>query len=83
MLKEEKVKIGDREITVTELSFASQLRLEQLGEITSEAIYKECLNKEDFEFLQTINREEGKNIRDTLNRVNCWNKKEVETTKNL
>jgi len=77
-LKEEIVKIGDREIKVRELSFRSQMKLEDMDKITLEAIYRECLSEEDFEFLSEIGRKEGKKIRDAINRVNGWVKEKEE-----
>lgn len=74
MLKTEIVKVDERDIKVTELSFAAQLRLEKLDKITNEAIFQECLSKEDFDFLETVSKKNGMIIRQALWRVNGWDK---------
>jgi len=75
-LKTETIKINDRDIVITELSFASQMKLEKLSTISSEDIYKECISKEDFEYMSKINREDGKKIVTIVNKLNKWDKTE-------
>jgi len=77
-LKTGTIKINDREIIITELSFAGQMKLEKLSTINSEDIYKECMSKEDFEYLNKVTRDDGKKIVNIINKLNHWDKKKED-----
>ena len=73
MLREEKIKIGDNEITIKETSFGVQCRLQSKSEITFEDIYRESMSKEDYEKLgsfDNLTKEQGKPILEAYERVN-------------
>jgi len=76
MLKEEKIKIGEIEITIKETSFGTQLRLQSKDNITFEDVYKESMSKEDYEKLgsfDNLTKEEGKLIITAYEKVNRKN----------
>lgn len=73
MLREEKIKIGDNEITIKETSFGVQLRLQSKENISFEDIYRESMSKEDYEKIgsfDNLSREEGKFIIEAYEKVN-------------
>lgn len=79
LLRKEKIKIGDREIEVTEISFAGQMRMESIeGGIKTSDMLKESVSEENFKLFDELSKQEGKLIIGAMDRVNGWDKKRAE-----
>jgi hypothetical protein len=85
VLKEKKVLIDNREITIKEMSFIAGLELGEKEKVGMTDLYKNMLSKEDYEFLNSVGKVEGAKMREAFNQfldeVNADTKKKDENGK--
>ena len=77
-LRKEIIEIDGRKIEIKEISFAGQLRLEQIEKISTMDFYKECLSEDDFKFLEQVGKDDFVKLRTAMSEVNGWDKKEKD-----
>jgi len=83
MVKREKIVItdedlpnGKHEFRIHEITFAGQMRLQQLEKVTLMDTFKQCMPEEDFKMLDKIPRSAGEQLSEVVSRVNGWNKQQ-------
>jgi len=89
-MKEEKLVVGNKEITIRELNVIGDLKLSDIQyaekrTVTATEILRQCISDEDWEHLmaQPKDVEVNNKLIMTLNKVNGWDKGEVSDEKKL
>ena len=80
-LRSEEIIVKGRKIKIHELSFISTVKLTSRDSLAD--IYKESMSSEDYDFLSTIHKNEGKEITAAISRLNGWDKKKENPMNSL
>jgi hypothetical protein len=71
-LKEVEVEVEGRKIKIHQLSFAGQMRLSEKENRSYLDICKESMNEDNYNFLESVNTQEGTKVIKAINEVNGW-----------
>ena len=82
VIKTKELVFDDVKLTVKQISFASQIRLDQMGKNkTFQDIYKECLD--DPSLLEKLTVVEGVEVSKAINEINGWEIKKIENKEDV